>query len=63
MLSHPLAAVIGLTVALPTGIDRRRLGNGRLSVKGYINDICPGDGFAAVLEIEVSYNGVTACAP
>ena len=28
-------------------------------MKGYINDICPGDGFTAVLEIEVSYSGVT----
>ena len=37
----------------------RFLDNGRLRVKGYINDICPGDGFAAVLEIEVSYNDVT----
>ena len=37
----------------------RFLDNGRLRVKGYINDICPGDGYAAVLEIEVSYNDVT----
>ena len=37
----------------------RFLDNGRLRVKGYINDICPGDGYAAVLEIEVSYNDFT----
>jgi hypothetical protein len=37
----------------------RFLDNGRLRVKGYINDICPGDGHTAVLEIDVSYNDVT----
>jgi hypothetical protein len=37
----------------------RFLSNGRLRVKGYINDICPGDGHAAVLDVEVSYNDVT----
>jgi hypothetical protein len=37
----------------------RFLDNRRLRVKGYINDICPGDGHAAVLEVEVSYSGVS----
>lgn len=37
----------------------RFLDSGRLRVKGYINDICPGDGYAAVLKIEVAYSGVS----